>query len=96
MVKEDLVQRCLAATRSPESASPSYPDREQVKKAVESIFAALSNTLAAGGRVEIRRFGIFAVRPRKTGIARNPRTNQVVDIPPGRVVRFRCGKDLAN
>ncbi len=94
MVKEDLIRRCLAATDLPDRSRPPPPGRKQVKAAVECVFRALGDTLGAGGRVEIRRFGIFVVRPRKTGVARNPRTNQVVAIPPGNVVRFRRGKDL--
>ena len=96
MVKEDLVQRCLAATERPDDSGPVAPDRKQVKTGVEAIFESLSETLASGGRAEIRRFGIFTVRKRKTGVARNPRTNEVVDIPPGWVVRFRRSKDLSD
>jgi DNA-binding protein HU-beta len=38
--------------------------------------------------------GIFNVRPRKTGIGRNPRTGAEVAIPPGKAVRFKPGKEL--
>ncbi len=96
MVKSDLVQRCIAATRRSENATRSPPDRDQVKLAVEAVFAGLADALAAGDRVEIRRFGVFAVRPRRTGIARNPRTNQAMAIPPGQVIRFRGGRDLSD
>ena len=41
-----------------------------------------------------RGFGIFNVRPRKTGIGRNPRTGAEVAIPPGKAVRFKPGKEL--
>ena len=37
----------------------------------------------------LRRFGVFHAAPRKTGVARNPRTGEPVGIPRGRVVRFR-------
>ena len=47
-----------------------------------------------GGIVELRRFGVFSVKPRKTGIGRNPRTGQEVSIPPGKAVRFKPGKEL--
>jgi DNA-binding protein HU-beta len=47
-----------------------------------------------GDRIELRRFGVFTVRSRKTGMGRNPRTGQEVMIPPGRVVRFKPGKEL--
>ena len=42
----------------------------------------------------LRRFGVFNVRPRKTGIGRNPRTGAEVSIPPGKAVRFKPGKEL--
>jgi nucleoid DNA-binding protein len=44
--------------------------------------------------IELRGFGIFNVRPRKTGIGRNPRTGAEVAIPPGKAVRFKPGKEL--
>ena len=43
---------------------------------------------------ELRGFGVFNVRPRKTGIGRNPRTGAEISIQPGRAVRFKPGKDL--
>ena len=45
-------------------------------------------------RIELRRFGVFNVKPRKTGIGRNPRTGEEVLIPPGKAVRFKPGKEL--
>ncbi len=62
--------------------------------AVETVFEAMKKALARGGRIELRGFGVFNVRPRKTGIGRNPRTRQEVSIPPGKAVRFKPGKDL--
>jgi DNA-binding protein HU-beta len=51
-------------------------------------------TLANGDRIELRGFGVFNVKPRKTGIGRNPRTGAEVSIPPGKAVRFKPGKEL--
>ncbi len=62
--------------------------------AVETVFEAMKKALARGGRIELRGFGVFNVRPRKTGIGRNPRTRQEVSIPPGKAVRFKPGKEL--
>jgi DNA-binding protein HU-beta len=50
--------------------------------------------LTAGDRIELRGFGVFTVRPRKTGIGRNPRTGAEVSIAPGKAVRFKPGKEL--
>jgi DNA-binding protein HU-beta len=68
--------------------------RAKAEQAVESVFNAMKNALGRGERIELRRFGVFNVRPRKTGIGRNPRTGQEVNIPPGKAVRFKPGKEL--
>jgi DNA-binding protein HU-beta len=68
--------------------------RVKAEEAVETVFEAMKNALGRGERIELRRFGVFNVRPRKTGIGRNPRTGQEVSIPPGKAVRFKPGKEL--
>jgi DNA-binding protein HU-beta len=68
--------------------------RTKAEQAVETVFAAMKSALGKGERIELRRFGVFNVRPRKTGIGRNPRTGQEVSIPPGKAVRFKPGKEL--
>ncbi len=62
--------------------------------AVETVFESMKKALAKGDRIELRGFGVFNVKPRKTGIGRNPRTGATVNIPPGKAVRFKPGKDL--
>jgi len=68
--------------------------RTKAEQAVEVVFESLKNAMGRGERIELRKFGVFSVRPRKTGIGRNPRTGQEVSIPPGNVVRFKAGKEL--
>lgn len=68
--------------------------RTKAEQAVETVFQALKNALGRGERIELRRFGVFNVKPRKTGIGRNPRTGEEVSIPPGKAVRFKPGKEL--
>jgi DNA-binding protein HU-beta len=68
--------------------------RVKAEQAVETVFETMKKALADGNRIELRRFGVFNVRPRKTGIGRNPRTGQEVSIPPGKAVRFKPGKEL--
>jgi DNA-binding protein HU-beta len=62
--------------------------------AVETVFDSMKRALSAGDRIELRGFGVFNVKPRKTGIGRNPRTGEEVSIPPGKAVRFKPGKEL--
>jgi DNA-binding protein HU-beta len=68
--------------------------KTKAELAVETVFASMKKAMAQGERIELRGFGVFNVRPRKTGIGRNPRTGAEVSIPPGRAVRFKPGKEL--
>lgn len=85
MIKQDLIQRVIDRTGLP---------RTRAEQAIEQILKGMKTALAAGERIELRGFGVFTVKPRKTGIGRNPRTGTEVDIEPGRAVRFKAGKDL--
>ena len=88
MIKLDIVNAVLVKL---EGASVS---RVKAEQAVETVFEALKNSLGRGQRIELRKFGVFSIKPRKTGIGRNPRTGQEVSIPPGKAVRFKPGKEL--
>ena len=68
--------------------------KTKAEQAVETIFDYMKKALAKGDRIELRGFGVFNVKPRKTGIGRNPRTGEEVSIPPGKAVRFKPGKEL--
>jgi DNA-binding protein HU-beta len=68
--------------------------KTKAEMAVETVFETMKKALTEGDRIELRGFGIFNVRPRKTGIGRNPRTGAEVAIPPGKAVRFKPGKEL--
>ena len=85
MIKQDLIQRIVERSGLP---------RNKAEAAVDAIFGAMKKALGEGDRIELRGFGVFTVKPRKTGIGRNPRTGTRVDITPGRAVRFKPGKDL--
>ena len=85
MVKADLINRAMEAANLQSPAA---------REAVEALFESLRAALERGDRVVLRRFGVFHAAPRKTGVARNPRTGEPVGIPRGRVVRFRPGQNL--
>jgi len=87
VIKLDFVN--LIVERSNKTIS-----RAKAEQAVEAVFNMLKKGMHDGRRIELRRFGVFSVRPRKTGIGRNPRTGEEVSIPPGRAVRFKPGKEL--
>ena len=66
----------------------------EVEKAVDIIFAEISNSLAQGGRVELRGFGAFSVRYRERRLGRNPRTGEKVEVQGKHVPFFKAGKSL--
>jgi DNA-binding protein HU-beta len=68
--------------------------KTKAEMAVETVFDAMKHALENGDRIELRGFGVFNVKPRKTGVGRNPRTGEEVSIPPGKAVRFKPGKEL--
>lgn len=87
MVKVDLVRRVMEVT---------VLESPDVRDAVDVLFGTVSSALARGDRVVLRRFGTLYTSPRRTGMARNPRTNEPVGIPRGRAVRFRPAPNLSS
>jgi integration host factor subunit beta len=54
----------------------------------------MSDTLAHGGRIEIRGFGSFSLHRRRSRVARNPKTGEPVALPDRQVPHFKPGKEL--
>jgi DNA-binding protein HU-beta len=85
VIKLDIINEVVAKTGI---------TKTKAELAVETVFDAMKKALSNSDRIELRGFGVFSVRPRKTGIGRNPRTGAEVSIPPGKAVRFKPGKEL--
>ncbi len=67
---------------------------KQTEVVVETIFKSIKETLAKGGKVEVRGFGNFRLRSRKARKARNPKTGESLNVPPKSVPYFKVGKEL--
>jgi len=61
---------------------------------VSLFFSSIKQTLADGGRVEIRGFGSFELRQYEGYSGRNPKTGIVVDVQPKSLPFFKAGKAL--
>ncbi|HOD31845.1 MAG: DNA-binding protein HU 1 [Acidobacteria bacterium ADurb.Bin340] len=61
---------------------------------VDLLTERMKEALLDGQRIEIRGFGVFEPRPRKRGLGRNIKTGESVEIPKGKSIRFKPGKDL--
>ena len=86
MIRSELVAKIAA-----ENPHLTQADAEKV---VRAIFESMTETLAEGGRVELRGFGAFSVRHRDPRCGRNPRTGEAVDVEAKSVPFFKAGKEL--
>lgn len=85
MNKAQLVERVAEQTRMTKAQSEALLDAtlEVIQKAVSK-----------GEDVKLVGFGTFSRNVRKARPARNPRTGETVNIPDGKVPRFKPGKDF--
>jgi integration host factor subunit beta len=64
------------------------------KVIVDTIFDGMRDSLIRGERIEIRGFGSFVIRDYGGYKGRNPKTGQIVDVPPKKLPFFKVGKEL--
>ena len=87
MTKADLVEQVA------EAIGPGVTKKD-CALVVDGFLNAVKLALVSGDNIEIRGFGTFKVRKRKTRVARNPRTGDPVDVPPRSVPVFKPSKHL--
>jgi nucleoid DNA-binding protein len=62
---------------------------------VQKTLDYISESLANGGKVELRNFGVFDVKIRKARVGRNPNRPEIdVPIPARSMVKFKAGKEM--
>ena len=61
---------------------------------VDLILENISRALCEGDKVELRGFGSFKVKERRSRKARNPRTGAAVDVPSKLVPYFKASNEL--
>lgn len=86
MTKSELI-RCIAERFPTLTAA-------DVDAAVILILEQMTQTLAVGDKIKVRRFGGFALNYRPPRQGRNPKTGQKVEVPVKHVPQFKAGKDL--
>ena len=69
-------------------------EKKCAEKAVNAVFAAVADALAAGDKVQLVGFGTFEVRERAEKKARNPRTGEEITVPATKVPAFKAGAAL--
>ena len=85
MKKADLILKLSGREKIPLNAA---------KVIVDALFDAMMESLKKGERIEIRGFGSFVVRQYGGYKGRNPKTGEIVDVPPKKLPFFKVGKEL--
>ena len=85
MTKADLVM---------EVAKQTSLTKKESETVIKTIFDSISEALGQGDKVELRGFGSFRVRDRKSRQGRNPKTGDTVKVPAKKVPFFKAGKEL--
>jgi integration host factor subunit beta len=86
VIKSELVQRLAAR-------NPHLYERD-AERIVAAILGEITEALARGERVELRRFGAFFIKRRQARIGRNPRTGEKVTVAEKLAPHFRTGKEI--
>jgi DNA-binding protein HU-beta len=66
------------------------------EQALNSILGAITNAVATGDKVALIGFGTFSISNRAAREGRNPKTGETIQIPAGKVVKFKAGTKLAD
>jgi nucleoid DNA-binding protein len=91
MTKADLVEKVTAQIAR--TAGPMI-SKKDCARVVDSFLDAVKDALAEQKNIEIRWFGTFKIRGRKTRMARNPRTGDPVEVAARPVPVFKPSKEL--
>jgi integration host factor subunit beta len=91
MTKADLVEQVTAAIAKTSGPLISKKDCARV---VDLFLEAIKDALKEQRNIEVRGFGTFKIRRRKTRMARNPRTGDPVEVAARPVPVFKPSKEL--
>ena len=68
--------------------------KKQAETIVNIVFDSIVESLRSGQKIELRGFGSFRLRSRKSRTGRNPKTGEKVDVPSKKIPYFKPGKEL--
>lgn len=91
MTKADLVEQVTASIAR--TAGPMI-SKKDCARVVDAFLDAVKGALRDQHNIEVRGFGTFKIRRRKTRMARNPRTGEPVEVAARPVPVFKPSKEL--
>lgn len=75
-------------------AEKSGMSKKDAEKALSAVLDSITETLAAGDKVQLIGFGTFETKLREARVGRNPSTGEPVNIAAARLPQFKAGKAL--
>ena len=85
MTKADLVDEVVRV---------SNVSKKHAEIIVNTVFHSIIDALQHDDKIELRGFGSFRVRRRRSRHGRNPKTGDRVEVPEKRIPYFKPGKEL--
>lgn len=85
MTKADLVEEVVKAAEV---------SKKHAETIVNTVFSSIVSALRREDKIELRGFGSFRVRRRRSRQGRNPKTGDRVEVPEKRIPYFKPGKEL--
>lgn len=85
MTKADLVDEVVRVANL---------SKRHAEIVVNTLFQAIVEALQKDDKIELRGFGSFRVRRRRSRQGRNPKTGDRVEVPSKRIPYFKPGKEL--
>ena len=66
--------------------------QKEAAQAMDMFLDVIRQGLTSDGKVSLVGFGTFFAKQRRARAGRNPRTGQIIDVPPKRVIAFKPGR----
>ena len=85
MTKADLVEEVVRVSKV---------SKKHAEIIVNTVFSSIIDALQNDDKIELRGFGSFRVRRRRSRQGRNPKTGDQVEVPEKRIPYFKPGKEL--
>ena len=68
--------------------------KAKAEKVVKAVLSAIGEAISKGEEVRLSELGVFKLGQRSERKGRNPRTGEILTIPPRRVVKFVATKHI--
>lgn len=88
------VERMTKAELVEEVAKVSELTKKHSEVIVETVFQSIIDAMHKDEKIELRGFGSFRIRRRRSRHGRNPKTGDRVEVPAKKIPYFKPGKEL--